>query len=299
MICSGIVSFGEVLWDLFPDGERFGGAPANFASHAAMFGGNVLIISAVGDDERGREAVAILRGHGVDTHSVQVIPSVATGTVGVELDAAGKPRFTIHEHAAWDQIAWTPEIERLIGDTDAVYFGTLGQRGAKSRETIRRAMAIAKTVGKPRLLDVNLRVPWFDDAKIRESIALASILKLSDEELDHVARACGVDAIGETDVVLREIRQQGGLDLVVMTCGADGAVLVSREGVLRQPGIPVKVCDTVGAGDAFAATFLMGILQGYPHAEILRRACMRASEVCSLPGAVPSSLHIVESTFAN
>ena len=290
MIEPAILSFGEVLWDLFPDGECFGGAPANFASHAAILGGSVRIVSAVGDEGHGRGAVEVLRSHGVDTQLVQTIPGVPTGTVGVQLDLAGEPRFTIHENAAWEHIAWTPQIERVIGDSDAVYFGTLGQRGVKSRETIRRAMAFAKAANTPRLLDVNLRAPWFDDATIRESVQLASILKLSDEELGPVSHACGVAAGGASEHVLREILQHARLDLVIMTCGAEGALLVSRDGVVRQPGIPVKVCDTVGAGDAFAAAFLMGILQELPHDEILRSACARASLVCSLPGAVPRGL---------
>ena len=101
-----IISIVEVLWDLCPEGERFGGAPANFACHAAILGANVSMVSAVGDDRHGREACDILQGFGIDVSLMQTIPEVPTGTVGVVLDVAGKPTFTIHEPSAWDRLAW-------------------------------------------------------------------------------------------------------------------------------------------------------------------------------------------------
>ena len=113
-----VISLGETLWDLFPDGERFGGAPANFACHAAILGADVSMISAVGDDRRGQEAVAILRGYGIDVSLLQVILGALTGTVGVAIDGAGKPTFTIHEDSAWDRIAWSKELESRITDAD-------------------------------------------------------------------------------------------------------------------------------------------------------------------------------------
>ena len=139
-----ILSCGEVLWDLFPEGARFGGAPANFACHAAILGGDVTMLSAVGSDARGDEAIAILGAFGIDTSLVQRIADAPTGSVGVNLDAAGKPDFEIHADSAWDRIAWTGAIEAHLAKADAIYFGTLGQRSAASRATIRRAMVLAK-----------------------------------------------------------------------------------------------------------------------------------------------------------
>jgi fructokinase len=285
-----IIALGEVLWDIFPDGARFGGAPANFASHIALLGGSVTMASAVGDDERGHKAISILRSVGVDTGLVQILPGSQSGSVSVELDSAGKPTFTIHENSAWDSLAWSPELAQRIEEVNSIYFGTLGQRSSLSRATIRRAAQHAAAYGIPRILDVNLRRPFFDDAMIRDSIALASILKLSDEELSAVVSASGLsisrDATPET--ILRALLKHFGLDLVVMTRGAQGALLVTPTGTFDQPGIPVEVVSTVGAGDSFTAAFLLGVLHNRPFDEILRSACTRASEVCTIAGAVPT-----------
>jgi len=282
-----ILSLGEVLWDLFPEGARFGGAPANFACHAAVLGANVSMVSAVGDDSRGHEAIEILRGHNVDVASIQVIEDAPTGSVGVSLDGAGKPTFVIHEDSAWDRIGWTPELESRGTAADAVYFGTLGQRGEVSRTTIRRALDVAEASKTARILDVNLRPPYYDDVLIRESVGLASVLKLSDDELEEVAAACGVGSAGDSQERLRALLDQFNLDLVVMTRGAEGALLVSPDGTVDQPGVPTQVRDTVGAGDAFTAVLVVGLLSGLALETVARNACEHAAAVCARLGAVP------------
>lgn len=282
-----IVSLGEVLWDLFPEGARFGGAPANFACHAAALGSSVSMVSAVGDDAEGREAVDILRAYGIDVAPVQSIADARTGAVGVSLDAKGKPTFAIHEGSAWDRIAWTPELDSRITAADAVYFGTLGQRGEVSRATIRRAMDVAKASGTLRILDVNLRPPFFDATLIRESVESASVLKLSDDELAEVCTACGVDSAVGAEEALRVLLERFGLDLVVMTRGAEGALLVSLAETVDQPGTPVDVRDTVGAGDAFTAALVNGLLSRDSLGTIASNACKIAAAVCAQSGAVP------------
>ena len=282
-----IVSCGEVLWDLFPEGARFGGAPANFACHAALLGGEVTMLSAVGEDARGASAVGILESFGIDTSLIQHIADARTGSVGVSVGPAGKPSFEIHAPSAWDRIEWSDALEARIQESDAIYFGTLGQRGAVSRATIQRALSEAKACGILRVLDINLRKPFFDAALIRESIALASVLKISDEELPEVANACGISMDEEPAVMLRELIEKYQLDLVAMTRGADGALLVSPQEIIAQPGIPTTVRDTVGAGDSFTAALVLGLLRGHNHQAILRNACEVASAVCSQSGAVP------------
>ena len=288
MIKPHLVSLGEVLWDVYPDGEQFGGAPANFACHAALLGADVTIVSAVGGDRRGSRAVEILQGFGVATDLVQVKPNAATGSVAVELNQAGKPTFTIGEDSAWDRLSFTEALNSRIAESQAVYFGTLGQRCPTSRETIRQALDAAIRARIDRILDINLRAPFFDDAMIRDSVRLASILKLSDEELPQVCSACQVGIGDAPERSLRRLVETQGLDRVVMTRGEGGAVLVSRDGVVDQPGIPATVVDTVGAGDSFTAAFLLGMLRGETHDQMLRGACEVASKVCSHSGAVPA-----------
>ncbi len=287
MTSHAILSFGEVLWDLFPDGPRFGGAPANFACHAARLGATVSILSAVGADARGGEACAILHKFGVDTSLVQRRTDAPTGAVSVTLDQAGKPSFRIEPGAAWDKIDPPPDAASAAGRVDAVYFGTLGQRGPVSRATLREILRRAQTRGLLRVLDVNLRSPFHDPALIVESIGLASVLKLSSDELAEVARASGLALSATPETTLRSLLTRHRLALVAMTCGAEGAVLVSPSETIHQPGIPTLVRDTVGAGDAFTAAMTVGLLRGEPLDRIARHACELASATCAHAGALP------------
>ena len=282
-----IVSLGEVLWDLFPNGERFGGAAANFACHAAIQGADVTMVSSVGDDQRGHDAVSILKDYKIDVGLVQVNRDSPTGTVGIELDVDGKPTFRIHEGSAWDQLTWNENLSSRVSAADAVYFGTLGQRDERSRETILRAVEVAKSAGICRVLDINLRPPFYDAQRIRASIRLASILKISDDELAEVCSSCGIAEDRLPEAMMRGLLDFGDLDMVVMTRGANGAVLVTREGTVCQNGIKAAVIDTVGAGDSFAAAFLIGVLLGKAYSETLHDACVIAAAACAHSGAVP------------
>jgi len=284
-----ILSCGEVLWDLFPDGPRFGGAPANFACHAARLGAQVSLLSAVGDDTRGHEAIAILQGFGIAPSLIRVIADAPTGAVGVTVDAAGKPSFEIRAGAAWDQIAWTPELASRLDTVDAVYFGTLGQRSAMSRSSIQQALQVAAARGIPRVLDVNLRRPFFDAALIRESVAAASVLKLSDDELAEVLIACDIARGLDPTASLRALLVRYHLDLIALTRGAAGALLVTADEVIDQPGISTVVRDTVGAGDSFTAALVVGRLRGDPLPTIARVACETAAAVCTYAGALPET----------
>jgi len=245
------------------------------------------MISAVGDDARGREAIELLKEYSIQTDLIQISDHATTGSVAVELDENGKPTFTIHENSAWDYLSWRSDFESRITHADLVYFGTLGQRSELSRETIRRAMKLAQSAGIPRLLDVNLRAPFFDKVMIRESIGHASILKLSDDELEEVCSACCVSPSKSPEESLRELLDSCHLDRVIMTRGAKGALLVSNDQTYDQPGIPTTVRDTVGAGDSFTAAFAIGMLRGDAYEKILRDACETAAAVCAQLGAVP------------
>ena len=282
-----IVAMGDGLWDLFPDGPRFGGATANYACHASILGAEVFMVSGVGDDDRGHALLEVFQKHGVSTDLVQILKYYPTGVGDVELTESGLPTFTIGENAAWDHWEWNQEIEGSVRKADALYFGTLGQRGDSARAGIRRALEIASATKIPRILDINLRAPFFDDLLICDSIALCSVLKLSDEEIERVIHACELDSSLADTAALGELRSKFQLDLVVMTRGAEGAVLISEEGLVEHPGEPATVVDTVGAGDSFTASMTLGLLEGKDYPQILKDACRVAAGVCSHAGAVP------------
>ena len=282
-----IISIGEVLWDLLPDGEQLGGAPANFACHAAIQGADVVMLSAVGDDRRGHDALRILSSYGIETGLMQIVSGVPTGTVGIELDSDGKPAFTIHEGTAWDQLAWSEELASRISSADAIVFGTLGQRSETARATIQRALATAEAAGVNRVVDINLRPPFFDVGVIRDSLQSANILKLSDDELAEACAACAVATSDDEEAMIRGLLEFADLDAVVLTRGAQGAMVVTRTETVQQNAVQTNVVDTVGAGDAFTATFLAGFLGNQPHEENLSKACAVAAAACMHSGAVP------------
>lgn len=283
-----IISFGDMLWDLFPEAPRFGGAPGNYACHIARLGGEVYMVTGVGTGQRGSAALEVLRGQGVKDELVQRLEDYPTGIVTVEVDEGGKPTFEIGEDAAWDHWEWNQAIEDKVRSADAVCFGTLGQRGKSPRAGIRKAMQLAKDAGIMRVHDVNLRPPFFDDALIRDSLALCSVYKLSDDELERVCQACAIPLSTDPLDSLRVILEKYELDTLVMTKGAEGAVLLTTDSVFSQPGVPATIVDTVGAGDSFTAALTLGLLRNDPYPEVLRNACEVAAQVCSHAGAVPA-----------
>ena len=202
----------------------------------------------------------------------------------MELDDAGRPRFEIAADVAWDHIPWSDDLEGLARRADAVCFGTLAQRGETSRGTIRRFVG---STGPDclRLLDVNLRRPFFDDRVVLESLRLADAVKLNDEELPVVASMC--DLSGSERDVLEGLRERYGLRLIALTRGAQGAMLLGTEGLVECAGTPVVVRDTVGAGDAFTAAMALGWLQGRGLEVICRHACRVAAFVCTQAGGTP------------
>jgi fructokinase len=278
-----IVGIGEVLWDVYPDAAHFGGAPANFACHAASLGANAWMVSAVGADEFGDRALDSLRQRAVECGCVSCDRMHATGRVLVTLDAASQASYEIAADTAWDHLAWSDELASLSRCCDAVCFGTLGQRSPASRDTIRRFVETTPRAAL-RVFDVNLRQRFYDTETIETSLEIASALKLNGEELPLVAELCGIDARTPREM-LSELVTRYELRLAALTCGPDGALLLAGGEESRCPAVPAAVVDTVGAGDAFTATLVVDFLRGIPLAEINRHANAVASFICSQSGA--------------
>ncbi len=293
-----VAAIGEVLWDVYPDAARFGGAPANFACHAAALGADVPLISAVGVDDLGTRALAILAAHGVDSSCVSRETDFATGEVDVKLDHAGRASYRFATDSAWDHIRWTDSIETVARQADAVCFGTLGQRSPVSRDTIRKFVA-ATPPGSMRMFDVNLRQTFYDAEVIDASLRLANAVKLNETEMPVVSRMCGITG-SDHRKMLRKLLTRYELMIAALTLGADGALLVTVDEESLCPAHPTTVVDTVGAGDAFTATIVIDFLHGVLLGEINRHANAVASFVCSQAGAVsplPAELLVPAQTF--
>jgi len=281
-----IVGLGEVLWDVFPDGPRFGGAPANYACSVAALSSDVdaFMVSSVGQDDLGRQAEAELRQRGVDTSTLQSHEK-QTGKVDILVDDQGIATYEFAADTAWDNLKWTPELESLAQRTTAVCFGSLGQRSPESRRTM-QAFVSATNAQCLKIFDINLRPPFFDDDVIVESLELANVLKLNDDELPVVTKLSNLQ--GTEAQQLEAIAERWNLTTIALTRGANGAAIFHEGSVSESDPVSTDVIDTVGAGDSFTATMTLGLLAGKSPIEICQHACRVAAYVCSQAGATPA-----------
>jgi len=282
-----IVGLGELLWDMFPQGKQLGGAPANFAYMTALLGDKGIVASRVGTDRLGQEAIWQLKSSGLDTEQIQTDPARPTGTVLVQVDSRGQPEYRIIEDVAWDHLQWTPEWKTLAECADAVCFGSLAQRAEDSRRTIREFLKALRP-GAMCVFDVNLRQSFFTKEILCESARQAVILKLNHEEVPRFAQILGFPTAADTTTA-RLLVAEFGIRLVCITRGARGSLLVTRTEENEHPGFPVKVGDTVGAGDAFTAALLHHAMRGAPLAVMNEGANRMGAWVASQEGAMPAA----------
>jgi fructokinase len=280
-----IVGLGEVLWDLLPQGKQLGGAPANFAYISALLGHRAIVASRIGVDPPGEELRKRLAELGLDTSFIQADREYSTGRVEVLLDEKGRPDYEIEKDVAWDFLAWTPEWQRLAAQSDAICFGSLAQRSAVSRATIRAFLAGSRAEAI-RIFDVNLRRDFFSAELLAESLRLANVAKLNDAELPVLMRALGISCDDEKSSAKRLLREFG-LQLVCVTRGSRGSLLVREGQSDEHPGFAVRVQDLVGAGDAFTAALANHLLRGSPLHLMNEAANRMGAWVASQAGATP------------
>lgn len=276
-----------------------GGAPANFAVMAGRLGNHTAILSRIGRDDLGREAVHQLDPLPADTSFLQIDPNHETGRVTVSFQN-GQPHYTIHQPAAWDSMELSDEWVKLAERADAICFGSLAQRSLESRQTIQTlaAQASSRCI---RVFDVNLRMPFYSSEVIQESLELASVVKMNDAEVPLILALLGLAA--EDEVASRTLRSGAErllaefptLQMVAVTCGGNGSLLVTRDEWHQHPGFPVQVADTIGAGDAFTAALTHHLLRG-AELPVLNEAGNRwGSWVASQSGAMPPLSETVRS----
>jgi fructokinase len=253
------LAFGELLWDILPSGPVLGGAPGNFCFRLTELGVPAYLVSRVGNDQLGSEALSEISQAGVNSDFIQTDSAHPTGTVPVELDPTGTPSFTILPDVAYDYIALTPALQDAASKAALLYFGTLAQRAPVSRETVLSLIESAQSALK--FFDINLRKDSYSPEVIDRSLSLASVAKLNHEELATLTKMFGISG-GSIDSQAEALLERYRLEVLVVTMAERGAYALSSVGERRYvPGYAVKVVDTIGSGDAFSAGFCSVLLQ--------------------------------------
>ena len=276
-----ILCVGEVLWDALPAGLFLGGAPFNVACHLRAAGWPVTMVSRVGTDRLGEEVLRRAPWYGVGADLIQIDPELPTGFVRAVLDDAGNAEYEILEPAAWDAIAIDAELVRRARAARAIVFGTVAQRNATSRATIEQLWESEALM----VFDANLRPPYDNREIVERSLQRADIVKVTEPELDRIAAWVGLTGgLRDRAIMLAERYE---CEAVCVTRGRSGAALWRAGRWTEEPGYEVEVRDTVGAGDAFLALLLGGLLDGADDRVTLRHANLIGAYVATQLGAVP------------
>jgi len=277
-----VITIGEILWDVFPEGKKAGGSSMNVALNLHKQSIESSFISAVGDDENGKELLNFLTGNHFSTDLVQINTGLPTSTVVVQLDENHQATYTIKQPVAWDDIKITDENVAAVKQADALVYCSLTCREEQSKKTILELLDHAKT----KIFDINLRAPFYNKELIGELMAKADILKINEDEIVWVKESFGLT--GNTDEqLLKQLSKQFNIEIICLTLGDKGACVLKDGKLFKHEGYKVQVADTVGAGDAFLATFIACYLQGYPMETTLDNACKVGAFVASQPGANP------------
>lgn len=279
-----LLSFGEVLWDIYPDKKCLGGAPLNFVSHFVRQGGEGYIISAVGNDKLGALTQNSIEELGVSTRYLTVIEDKITGRCEVTLDENCHPKYDLADDVAYDYIS----VDRLLGkEFDILYFGTLALRREYNRSSLNKLLADCNF--KEVFVDVNLRAPFYSKEVVRFVLENATVLKISDEELPMVCELIGVSFEDYRSVAKTLSKWFNKLRCVVITLGSNGAYafdcIEKKEHFCKSE--KVNVVSTVGAGDSFSAGFAYSHFCGDDIEKSLKFATKLAGFVVSNYEAVP------------
>jgi len=287
-----VAIFGEVLVDVFPDQNVLGGAPYNVARHLQAFGVHAEIISRIGMDSLGEALMDEIMGLGLETQGIQFDTEYPTGQVKVHLQG-GTHQFEILPDQAYDHINMAITQETMLTmQADIAYFGTLALRNIESRLAAEQFLTSAHCL---KFLDLNLRAPWYTKEIIEFALTQADIVKMNDDELTTIASY--FEWIGSPEQQARALQQQFKLQQIIITCGAKGSWLLNAHSQIVEPSNlanPIDVIDTVGAGDAYAAVFLLGTLYGWDMPTIIDRATIFAGAMCGVRGACAPTINFYQ-----
>ncbi len=279
-----ITAVGEILYDVYPDKKRLGGAPFNFIYHVWKLTGKANFISSVGNDENGREIFDYLSSIGFDTESITIDKKHATGTVKVALDENKIPCFVISPESSYDYIELNEKTKNVIEqETDLLYFGTLTTRNSVSRKTV---LSLLQNKNLKFFCDLNLRHNFYSKELVETMLRATHIIKLNDAELYKLQQFFDLDQ--SRSAAIRQLINEYDIEIAALTLGEDGAEIYTAGETNKYKSKQTEVADTLGAGDAYAAVFCIGYLYNLPLKKINELANEFASEICRINGALPT-----------
>lgn len=275
-----VLCYGEVLWDTFGQEKKPGGAPMNVALNLIKQGINASLISRVGNDDLGDELVEFLRRNKLYGELIQHDDKLPTCQVAVQLDAKNEATYVIPKPVSWDNIRGDEALLERVKHADVIVFGSLACRTETSRNTLMNLLVENKLL---KIFDVNLRSPHWELSTIQTLAAMADVVKMNEEEANLLISA--YDEPLKDKII--EFQKKYHCQTIIVTRGENGAMVWHDERFYEHPGFSIKVEDTVGAGDAFLATFVAGLLNKYPIEQVLEKACGIGGYVASCSGANP------------
>jgi len=284
-----ITAIGEIIFDIYPDTKKLGGAPLNFIYHVHKLTNNGMFISRVGDDDMGKEAISFLQKNNIPVNLIQTDYEYETGAAYANLDIDKNPHWDIPTDRAYDFISVPPESEQIIEESSCFYFGSLAQRMERSRTTIQTFWGM----GTKHFLDLNIRQNYYTKNIISRSLSAADILKVNEEELHLLHNLFFIGKFDITECAI-SLMKHFHIEVVAVTMGAEGAYLLNKDNSDYFKTIVNEISDTVGAGDAYSALLALGYLNGWELNKINKIASEFAAEIVKIPGALPADDLIYE-----
>lgn len=291
-----ITSIGEILWDVYPDSKRLGGAPFNFIYHIKKLIGKANFISSVGNDTEGKELLNILKKNDFNTDTIFIDNDHPTGKVLVTLDENKTPQFKMSSTSCFDFLQLTEKAKQVIDESDLIYFGTFTSRSEVSRNTIQ---SILNKPNKKYFCDLNLRHNFYTIDFIEQALISSNVLKINEEEFYKLQNIFGFPA--DLENAIQDLISKYKIDLIALTMGEVGSKLFTSMDYHFYQQEKIEVVDTLGAGDAFSAILCLGYLNNFPLEKINKLANQFAAEICKINGAIPESdkLYLTNSQIFN
>jgi fructokinase len=279
---SKIVCFGEVLWDVFPNHKKIGGAPLNVATRLQSFKNDVAMISAIGKDSLGKLILEYLKEHHINSSEIQVLDHFETGEVEVTLNDKGAASYKIVHPKAWDKIQFTEKASAVVKNADAFVFGSLITRDEVSKNTLYKFLELPNY----KVFDVNLRKPFYEKNILIELMQKANFIKFNDEEIYEIAAFLN-SPYKNLEQNIHFLSKETNTKHICVTKGEHGAVLLYDNKMFYNSGYQIKVADTVGSGDSFLATLISNLLQKENPQKAIDKACAVGALVAQKEGANP------------